>query len=587
MRDNTVNQISSLPLVNSANSTAETQAQSLVVNESAEILQAQQILAKGAIPPKALLEKIQVQNPIFAKEIRSKVKSKIATLINSAIKTEYELWISSENNNSRRSFDDLLSWFNPEAQNEKRIKQYQDLLNSLHDGKDPYQAFSELKELNLQIATEVIKRAQNQDSFNKTRSFNIAVLDLSEKLGANDMDGDGKKDYGENITHDRRVKSFISANSKLPVKFLSIDMSSEKNAFNKLRDEIESGTVVDAINLSLSLNLFNKDEQLITGEPAERDIADLLYPQDKSKPENDSKNVENKKARDLLIKNIKSGALNDPKSPTREEVLRAFEISPITKEILYSYRKLVKAAGEKGIPIYISASNNKEQINAYSLIEPTITVGATDARGKEVEYSSKLSPVDTFAQGTYNIYKTSNGFDYTGDGVTDVEDKDLKLSGGKSRAQFYDGKPYTQSLYLVSKRDSDGKNNYTLLVEALVKSYGSNREAERKLVNKFKGQIFIASQLIKAFKGAKSLESLCQWFERRASEGEYVVFDGIDDGGVPQFIFYRSKVNNKNEPVLFYDPANTGKPGAIGVTWATSWAVPTALIRDLNKKVKN
>lgn len=434
-----------------------------------------------------------------------------------------------------------------------------------------------------------------QTPFPKT-NFNIAVIDHFSGKSNLDLDGDGQDDAIDNNkgSHGNIVKTFIEANSKLPVNFIEME-GVNFQTFNDLTSKIKNGIPLDAINCSNSPGLYDQSDQLITSTPTIEDIANLLYPLvDSSKDPNDPINASNTIKYNKLVKSVYDGALEDPQSPVRKEVLDAFDISPASKAYMDSWKNLVKEAKGKNIPIYISASNHKYQLNPMALFEGVNTVEALDKAGNVAAYSSAATPTNKKAQGTYNVYETTTGYDYTGDGIIDVAKSSVKLTGGMSIAREYNGKPYTKALKQASEKGTDGKNSYTELAEILITG-GENIEQQRKtLSKKFEGKVFSGKELVKAFKEVEAKKgpkftinntNYSKYLEDRLAQGSIVVFAGLDHPKGEEFTYFRSKNNSKNESVLFYDPANTGKEGATSFIHGTSWAAPVALITDLNEKL--
>ena len=429
-------------------------------------------------------------------------------------------------------------------------------------------------------------------------NFNVAVIDKFNDVSALDVNGDGVKDSAidKRTAHGNMVQAFIAANSKLPVHFIQTGTNGgvDKFAFDNLTAQIQSGKPIDAINSSNSLNLYNPNNTVAAFNPQIEDIANLLYPYNSSLSNADPLNVSNTQKYNLLLKNVSQGALYNPDSPVRQEVLNAFKLSPASADYINSWKKLVEAAQKRNIPIYVSASNEYGQINPLTLFKGVITVGAVDNRGKDAPYSSQASPVTQYAQGTYNIYETSTGYDFTGDGVEDISKSIVNLSGGESIAKTYDGTAYTEALNSASVVGADGKNKYTKFAEILANAGGALDQATQvSLAEPFKGQLFRTDQLIAAFKiaeqGASTFNYInglppSKFLENYSAEGNLVIFNTLSGDG-DRFTAFRSKIDSSGAPVLFYDPANTGKAGAIGKTAGTSWATPVALIRDLNKLV--
>ena len=441
------------------------------------------------------------------------------------------------------------------------------------------------------VNSNVLSANKSLTTKKQKAEFNVAIIDSFSPSAspAIDLNGDGINDtsHGGETSHGKLIETYITANSKKPVLFLEVDKDKNKGlgaSFAELISKIDSGVEIDAINISQSIGLYDNSNNLVRKNPSDIDLAQQIYP-------NDPKKVEQ------FLGNIAKGVLKNPNSPERKQILDVFKRSPATKKVLANYEQLIQVASKRNIPIYVSGSNNKYQINPLSLFEPVICLGASNAKGaQENYYSSIVSPVDKYAQGTYNIYKVKSnenktGYDFTGDGKIDILDSEVNLSNGNSRAQLNDGKPIAPLLSKSKQKDKHGNNAYTKLAEILVKGGTEIENQRRVLSNQFKGFLFDARILAKALKNEavkhpqrffQNGVDLYEYIEDASSnQGTYVIFDGMDTTGNANFIFYREKKSNHNS-FLFYDPANTGKQGAIGVITGTSWAAPKQLITDLN-----
>jgi hypothetical protein len=219
---------------------------------------------------------------------------------------------------------------------------------------------------------------------------------------------------------------------------------------------------------------------------------------------------------------------------------------------------MIRKVIQQGTKVYIGAGNNgPDTFNFYNLAGKAVNVGALDAQGRKAAYSADNSLLNRFEQGTFNIYKVSDGYDITGNGEPDV--KNEEVSGKEPLINRFVGKP---------------------LMEVL----GTNQDIENlKSVMKRGWQAVTPGEKL-------SLEHLLYPVELLASMGCIQARDFKKSKELGDFAFIlgeQVKLGYRLDAkgCITYDPAGTGKTGVVSYVTGTSFAVPVALAKDLQRSL--
>ncbi|MBO5947623.1 hypothetical protein J6Q66_02165 [bacterium] len=251
------------------------------------------------------------------------------------------------------------------------------------------------------------------DGIGSDKKYTVAVVDFCDDNSADiDLDGDGKAD----MAHGNVVANLISSafeNSDI----FTFDISETKKYTTNERmvaslqyivEEIKSGECdYDALNLSLSSRMTYADLSKALGVTINNDNVSQYA--------------------DKIKSWLHSTGAKNGYSTTSQVV------------------KLLEEIEKLGTDVYIAAANvndgSDDELNLYSLVSGSTTVGAKNKTGGVADFSFQNSLIDTWALGEIEVKKIKDGsgnllgFDLNHDGEVDIDSK--YSSGGTNSANAY------------------------------------------------------------------------------------------------------------------------------------------------------
>lgn len=211
--------------------------------------------------------------------------------------------------------------------------------------------------------------------------------------------------------------------------------------------------------------------------------------------------------------------------------------------------RLMEGLVESGVPVYVSAGNSgKEHFTVENLAEGVFSVGATNAQGKKATYSGDNALVNRFAQGTFNITRTNDGFDLNGDGVSEVLNEEIATPTATSEAERFVGRHFSD----VMPTESDLQ----------VVNDGLERGQPFATIPLVRDRLFQLSTLAQLFEPVPMLDHPRELGLVMPS-GELISGFTIDRQGK-----------------VIYDPDESGRPKTVNHLWGTSFSSPAALGQD-------
>ena len=211
--------------------------------------------------------------------------------------------------------------------------------------------------------------------------------------------------------------------------------------------------------------------------------------------------------------------------------------------------RLMEGLVESGVPVYVSAGNSgKDYFAVENLAQGVTNVGATNAKGEKTPYTGDNGLVNRFAQGTFNITPTAEGFDFNGDDVPEVLNQEVSATTAMPEATRFVGKAFEQ----VFPTDDD--------LATVNEELGKGAEFAR--IPLVRDRLFQLSMLATLFEPVRMFN--------HPRELGLVIPQGELIGGFT--------VNRQGR--IVYDPDESGRPNTINHFWGTSFSSPAALGQD-------
>ena len=99
---------------------------------------------------------------------------------------------------------------------------------------------------------------------------------------------------------------------------------------------------------------------------------------------------------------------------------KGFIIQSIPMEKIVTAIKKMDELSKMGVKFYIAAGNSSnDTFSLLTLVDGAVVVGALNDKGKKADYSCDASVVNRWESGEIKPYITDDGYDLTGDSITD------------------------------------------------------------------------------------------------------------------------------------------------------------------------
>ncbi len=270
----------------------------------------------------------------------------------------------------------------------------------------------------------------------------------------------------------------------------------------------------------------------------------------------------------VLNQKVTSENIADKKAQLREK------LNDDQQELMQS----IEALEEQGIPVYIAAGNNGQaHFNAMSLTNKAKTVGATDVKGNEEDYSAKNSLVSTWAQGTYSTVAVKDkdgkilGFNLTGGNQVQ-----LPVNGTPPPSQCEEKLKLIDTLGIEIDKDDEHFQNSENLLDYISKKYKdegckaiSNKRCD--ILSEINNDILGFDSFKLMLKVQKAILEPNKELTNKAFINKYI--DKLEDMETLRYV----KFDKEGKP--FFDFDGSGR-NAFGVIAGTSFAAPAAMVRD-------
>jgi hypothetical protein len=399
-----------------------------------------------------------------------------------------------------------------------------------------------------------------------TKKSSIIVLD-SFQSKTSDIDGDGVGD----VSHGEFVSRLLKAKTNNGFNITQLELGNNPTAaFKNVTAQLKKGAAVAGINLSNSLNvpwvtpqgkkMTDQSGNDITVNPSPENLATAVYPGDSAKQQ----------------AFIERGNSTGYSAQDKKDMKAYFEKTYYT--VIPAYKEMLGEAARRGIPVTVSAGNEPNRLNPYTLFEPSVSVGSLGRGGAPSSYSSKLSSPDGAALGEVNHGRTAGGIDVTGDGQADFTN--AELSGGTNKLSQVLGKQYSS----VAATESD--------YQAVARHFSDQANISPQPTNtpQVTGKVFELSRLTSLMKSEAQKTGRGNFLDGNtvgqkihdlyATSSGYVTFTPDKGLGLSS-----SPVNIQNGRVVI-DVTGSGGNNVVQSSYGTSWAAPIKLAELVMAKQK-
>lgn len=298
------------------------------------------------------------------------------------------------------------------------------------------------------------------------------------------------------------------------------------------------------------------------------------------------------KALNLLLTHIRSGKKIDAVNLSlshegsrrylsehynQPHVKRALLTSPHPEDRLFGQRfqVLENIAGEE-TPVYSGAGNESPELyNLYGAAEGVSLVAHTNAEGLPVNHKDFNDPlIDHFVQGQYAVTQLEDGFDLNGDDVADIYNHEVSGEGkAVSIVSPFNGQPLDEKLgtkediITLLKRGGNYVTDSNVSEEEMTPKYMEKLHAHIAEHPLARTKVYKLEDLNEF--GLLNDSGLAFW----SNYGDYALYPAYQ-----KEVVFRLDENG----TLQFNPDNSGLKNIVKTISGSSYATPTALVRDLS-----